>query len=287
MTYNKYSPPSGYNLPSQPYSRYSYENGLYVPACMGIAPAIMPAGQGFTGDFASIFAGFTGLTVEAFFRGDKGVSGTTGTGVSAWANQSGVATGMTPTSGATNGVGTATVGNNNHAALKTDGTTQSGTFNLAGVAPGTSNNNIWAIERILVTPTGNGFLHYDLALGPGIYLPGSQVSPAANMNQYNHGATNGPTTGVVINQWYRIKSSWTNNAATDQLRVGSHVAPQLATDNTAPTATRGWGSLSDGTGKVSVETCALVYVKGPVATFNIASNFADSAAQSWFAGVQY
>jgi hypothetical protein len=189
---------------------------------------------------------------------------------------------MGPGSGATNGIGAVTAGLNGRAGLATDGSTQCGLYTtVSPVAPATVNQHIWAVERILVTPTSSGNLHIDNGTNLGAYIPGGQTSPAANIQQYNSGA-GALATGVVINQWYRFRASFTGSAS-DVIRVGAHAPAAAATTNSAPSANRGWCAAGSGGGsKLSAEALCIMHIDGPLATFLTASAAADIAARAFW-----
>jgi len=48
----KYPPPAGYRAPGQPYSRYGYDGGLWLPATVGHRPGLLP--NGVSGGSASL-----------------------------------------------------------------------------------------------------------------------------------------------------------------------------------------------------------------------------------------
>lgn len=113
---------------------------------LGTAPA-------FSGDFAALATTYS-LTVKGFWRGDLGVSGTTGTGKALWTNQSGTFGNIAPDVGATDGIGSVGAGLNGRASVITNGSTQRGAYTAtAQVAPNTTNLHKWIIARE-ISPTG-------------------------------------------------------------------------------------------------------------------------------------
>ncbi len=232
----------------------------------------------FDGDFAALAATY-GLTARAFFRGDLGVDGTQGTGKATWANQSGSASGVTTVH--VDGVGSLGVGLNGKASVDSNGTSQSGIFTMpVQVAPATTNFHRWSIMRINATPVSSGSL-FSSSGNEAVQVKASQVSPAANMWAYNNGAGSS-TTGVVINQWYRLRASYTGSA-NDQIRVGAHAPAPALTSNTAPGGTtRGlFGSPNYGT-LVAASVLGYLELEGALANFLLFDAVAGPAAQSFW-----
>lgn len=230
------------------------------------------AAPSFGGDFGALFASY-GLTVNAYFRGDLGVSGTTGTGRTTWANQLGSGSNITPGVGATNGIGSVGAGLNGKASLDTDASTQFGVHTLpTSVTPGTTNRHIYAIKKTLVTPVSIAYLF--TTAGVTTSINPFQVSPAANENIFN-GSAGADTTGVVINQWYRARYSWIGGL--DQIRIGTHEPAPVATSN-GPLGTA-WTICGVNTASASQSHLLYVCVDGPLATFLTAAADADAKAQ--------
>lgn len=239
----------------------------------------------FTGDFGAAFTSF-GLNVRVYRRSDLGVTGTTGSGKTNWANQQGDGSTMAPGSaGATNGIGSVGAGLNGHASLVTNGLTQNGSYTLpSSVAPATTNHHIYAVERILVTPVGAGYMH-SANPQPTVYVPGAQVSPECDMLAAN-GASPSSASPLVINQWYRLSYSLTGSA-NDRFQVGSVVATPADGGNTALGTQWGFGAAYNGTVLVSIECLLHMHIEGPRATYLTAKAAIDPLVQTfWTTAIQ-
>lgn len=251
-----------------------------LKANSGIGPMAMAAvansSATFSGNFGALFSSYAGLTVRAYRRGDLGVSGTTGTGVSAWANQTGDASAMAPTAGATNGIGTPTAGLNGHAGLASNGSNQSGAYSFSGAfaAPGTTNLSIWAIGRTLVA--ANGWMHSS-GTAFGLYSAGLG---GGNLQAWDNGSGMFTNTAVA-NQWYRIRCTF--YGSNEDLRIGNKIGSLGSpSGNVAFNASWGWGSLPSGASKLSTEELCFVLVEGPRATFLTAAADADAKSQTFW-----
>jgi hypothetical protein len=233
-----------------------------------------------TGDFGALFLSY-GLAVRRYNRGDLGVTGTQGTGKASWANQLGDGSAITPGAAASsNGIGSVGTGLNGKASIVTDGTTQNGQYtHPTSSAPGTLNHHIYAVERVLVTPVSVGYMH-SANSNPVVFVIGGQTSPAADMLCTN-GTPLAQTTGVVINQWYRLRASWTDSVA-DELRVGAHATTGIDMGAGAMGTQWGFGAAYNGTVLVSIETLLLMHIEGPKATFLTACADADAKARTYW-----
>jgi hypothetical protein len=238
------------------------------------------AAYSFSGDFGALFTGY-GLTVRSYRRGDLGVTGTTGAGKTNWANQSGDGSTMAPGSAAsTDGIGSVGTGLNGRASVVTNGTTQNGSYtHPSGPAPGTTNHHIYAVERVLVTPVSVGYMH-SANSNPVVFVAGGQSSPAAEMI-FSNGINSANSSGVVINQWYRLSASWTDTTA-DELRVGAHIVTGTDTGAGAVGTQWGFGAAYNGSVLVSLETVLLMHIEGPRATFVTARTDADAKVRTFW-----
>lgn len=234
----------------------------------------------FSGDFGALFNSYSGLTVRAYYRGDLGVSGTTGTGKSAWANQLGDFSAMAPGSGMTNGIGTPGTGLNGKASLIANGATQCGNYTAPSApAPATTNVHLYAIERFPSAPSSIGYMHSSNPYT--LDQAASQANPAANVTMQNGGV--GPiTSGVVLNQWYRLRASFMGGTIADVLRIGAHAPTSVATSNTVSNLVWGWGGAYNATVLCPLEGLLYVHVEGPLATFLTAAADADAKAQAFW-----
>ena len=257
-----------------------------VPTWLQISTA---ADTTFSGDFGALFNGYSGLTVRAQFRGEIGVSGTTGSGKSAWANQTGDFGNMSPATGATDGIGSVGAGLNGKASIITNANsagiaTQAGQYTApSAVAPATTNNHIYAIERFLATPGASNFGYWhDAGSNNSLYAYAGQSAGGAN-TQITTGSGGATTTGVVTNQWYRTRASRIGGA--DVLRIGAHEPTPVSTSNTAHGLI--W-TLGCSTGMIAgnncgaIETLLLVHVVGPLSTFLTAYADADAKARAYW-----
>jgi hypothetical protein len=240
----------------------------------------------FNGNFAAVFESFPGLTVRVYRRGDLGVTGTTGTGKTNWANQHGDGSTMAPGSaGASNGIGSVGAGLNSKASVVTNGATQNGSYTLpSSVAPATTNHHIYAVERILVTPVSVGYMH-SANTQPTVDVAGGQVSPRCDMLATNGGSPSSATP-LVINQWYRLSYSLTGSI-NDRFQVGSQVAVAANGGNGALGTQWGFGAAYNGTVLVSMECVLKMHIEGPLATYLTAKATVDPLTQSfWTAAIQ-
>jgi len=248
----------------------------YVLQLVGGVPTWMPGVASFSGDFAALAVTY-GLTVRGFWRGDLGVSGTQGTGIAAWANQSGSASAISGL--LANGL-TVTAGLNGKAGLSANAVDQRGGYTMpAQSAPGTTNLHRWAIVRFLATPVGAGTLFIS-GSNDAIQVVSGQTSPAANCWQYNAGA-GATTTGVVINQWYRLRASLTGGAS-DQIRIGAHAPAPTATTNTAPSTSRSLFADGGGNNRLNAEILGLLELEGTLANFLLFDADAGPKSQAFW-----
>lgn len=239
------------------------------------------------GDFGAL-ATSKGLTVRGFQRGDLGLSGTTGSGKSVWANQLG-ANGniVVPTSGAANGVGTPGAGLNGHASLVQDGSTQGGKFTCAAqAAPATTNRHKYWIGRLLAIPGAAGYLsHADS--GGQFDGSGDQIAIVGGGDaNYRWGAAaSAPpnTTGRVANTWYRVRHS-INGGGNDFLRVGNNETAHVASGLGACALTVvNFGCFNDiGQLKASYEWLLYLDLEGPNAAMSSFATDADAMAQTFW-----
>lgn len=229
-----------------------------------------PVGPGASTNFAAL-ATANGLAVRAYFRADVGVSGSTGTGKSAWANQSGTAGNMAPGTGATNGIGTPGTGLGGKASIITDGSTQCALFTMpAQSQPAVTSIHKWWIGRKLVAGAAN------VALFDGAGTVVVYSTPGAEHVGYE-GAASVSTSGAVLNTWYRGRVSYTGSAS-DVIRLGA-ISTSGAMGTSLPTTTRGVFSNSDGTGKGQFEMLAYLELEGTLANFLAYDAVAGPAAQ--------
>jgi hypothetical protein len=253
---------------------------FFNPTIASVLSYINFFGLSFSGDFGALFTGY-GLTVRSYRRGDLGVTGTTGAGKTNWANQSGDGSTMAPGSAAsTDGIGSVGTGLNGRASVVTNGTTQNGSYtHPSGPAPGTTNHHIYAVERVLVTPVSVGYMH-SANSNPVVFVAGGQSSPAAEMI-FSNGINSANSSGVVINQWYRLSASWTDTTA-DELRVGAHIVTGTDTGAGAVGTQWGFGAAYNGSVLVSLETVLLMHIEGPRATFVTARTDADAKVRTFW-----
>ena len=229
----------------------------------------------FNGDYGALFSGYSGLTVRSYMRGDLGVTGTTGTGKSAWANQLGDGSAMGPgIANASNGIGS--VGNlNGKASIVVDGATQCGLYTFpSSVAPGTVNQHLYLVHVMLAAGGG-----YVAASAAGPYL----IKPGATGDQQIGNAAGGATSsGEALNNWHRTRCSWTGGP--DVLRVGAHEPAPVNTSNNGPGTSWGFGANIAGASPTSFATVLRVHVSGPLATFLTAAAAADATLAGFWAG---
>ena len=247
----------------------------YILSLVSGVPTWVAGVSSFSGDLGAVFASY-GLTVNAFFRPDIGLSGTTGTGKSGWANQMGATTDMViGTSGATNGLGTPSTPFAGRTGLIINGTDQFGKYTLpSSITPGTTNFHIYSLFRILSVPT-IGYLHAGPSANVDIYA--GQTPPAANFNIFN-GSYGAPTTGVVTNQWYRMRVSWIGGL--DVVRVGAHEPTPTTTSNSPMNTAWTWGGVTSAA--CNVESLGFLHITGPMATFLTAAADADAKARAYW-----
>ena len=255
-----------------------------------IAPSSIPSAEAFgtptvvlsfNGDFSALAASF-GLTVRADFDANVGVTGTTGSGKTAWANQTGDGSAMAVIGGKANGIGTPGAGLNGKASMITDGATQGGVYTFPSAAPpATTQYHIWAIERIVATPAASAHPHFGGANFGILTVPGA-VNPDANILLDAGGGFVGPSTGAVVGQWYRIRASWLGGTIADTGQIGAHVVPPAASTNTAPGLSWGFGGSSTGVNQLQIETLRILHIEGTEANFNSFCAVADPDAQSWW-----
>jgi hypothetical protein len=87
----------------------------------------------------------------------------------------------------------------------------------------------------------------------------------------------------VINQWYRMRASFTGSAS-DVLRVGSKTVTGVSTGNGVLGTQWGWGAAYNGTVLISIESALEIHVEGPLATFLTAAAAADATLPSFWPG---
>lgn len=236
----------------------------------------------FAGDFGALAVSY-GLAVAEYRRGDLGVTGTTGTGKSSWANQQGRISAITPGTGATNGIGAVGTGLNSKASVITDGATQGGTFTDASpVTPGTTNVHDWMIVRFVSSPAPNaGYIQNDGGFS-ALYVHAGQTAPACNVILLATSPGN-PATGVVANQWYLLRSS--HIGGNDILRVGAHAPTPTTLGNHASTNTFSWSASTDGSARLAQEVLCKMRLEGPLAAFQSFDADASVKARSFWSNV--
>lgn len=228
----------------------------------------------FNGDFAALAATYS-LTVKGFWRGDIGVSGTQGTGFATLANQSGTSSGISGVG--TNGL-TSTTGISGHAGFSSDGSTQLGLYTKAAQgAPVTTNIHKWWIGRQLVVPSAGAYLYTDAAS----VMAGILTASSSEIQQYGSGA-GATTSGVVNNQWYRGRVSYTGSSS-DQIRIGAHAPAPTITSNfsSGVTSCALFGSTGGGQ-KLSYEMLSLLDLEGTLANFLLFDADASTKSRVWF-----
>lgn len=237
----------------------------------------------FSGDFAALAATYS-LNVRLFARGDLGVTGTTGTGKSSWANQSGDGSAITFGSGATNGIGS--VGAlNGKATVLGNGATQFGGYTFpSGPLPGTTNRHLYLVQRIVANPgASQGYMHFGTGFGANQYLNcfADQTSPAADivLGNVSPGAQ---TSGVIINQWYRGKVSFIGGA--DVIRWGAHAPTAVTTGNYQ--IGNAWSFNHNGSGSaiIGTETALIMHLEGTLANYNLFTAAADPLLATFWSG---
>ncbi len=279
---SRYNPPSGYRLPRQPYSKFGYDGNLWLPASVGKIGAIMPGGSSaaVSINLGALFNTFAGLSTRAYFRSDIGVSGTSGTGKTNWTNLLGDYGNMAPEGTATNGIGSLVAGLNGFQAVEGDGATQTGIYvSPSEVAPATTNFHVYSVDMFLLAGVTTQYI-CSAANNVQIYIPGGQVAPSANCQLFD-GSPGPVTTGVVINQWYRTRASFTGSA-NDQIRVGSHAPAPTAGGTATPGLNWSFAGAYNGTSRTRQRTLTRLHVQGPLATFLTACVAVDAAIQTMY-----
>lgn len=253
----------------------------YLAAMPGSVTGFTYVSTSYSGAFSALAVSY-GLTMRADFRGDVAPTGATGTGSTNWANTAGDATLWSPGTGATNGIGTITTGINGKGGVASNGVNQNSAYTMATALPGTTSHHVWIIGRFLVANLpASGVLFGDSGLGICAFVTASQVSPASNVQQYHAGLAGSLTTGVIINQWYRMRFSYTGSAADNQ-RIGAHAPAASSVGNNATAAARAFFSATDGSGRLSMEVARVMHMEGPIANFNNFDADAGPKAQSFW-----
>lgn len=235
------------------------------------------ASSAFNGAFNTLAASYS-LNTRCFRRGDLGVAGTTGTGKTTWANQSGDFSAMTAGSGTTNGFGSVGAGLAGKASVTTDANTQYGTYTApSATAPATTQHMIYAIQRILATPPSVGYMHD--AAPCVVNMLGGQTSPAANANIFC-GSPGATTTGVVINQWYAMIFLF--KGGSDIIKIGAHAPTPTGGSNNAPGLTWTFGAAGNGSVKCQLETVLKMHLEGTTANLLAFAADAGTKAQSFW-----
>jgi uncharacterized repeat protein (TIGR02059 family) len=233
--------------------------------------------SGPTGTDFGALAVANGLGVVGYFRADFGLSGSSGSGLAAWANLAGAMSSITPHGSATNGIGTATAGLGGRAGLIQNGATQKGAYTAPVLAvPGTTNWHRYLIAR--QAAGGSGAARKVLSETGDAY----KVEFASALQVYAYGCqSNGNL--VTSDVWQRWRISCTG-ANTGEIKIGSQAVGTGGTGalNTAPDTARQFGDLPLG-----LEWLMYMELTGTKANFLTFAAAADAAAQStWTNAIQ-
>lgn len=229
--------------------------------------------SGFDGNFGKLAQKFN-LTVIHYFRGDLGVTGTSGTGKGSWANQLGASTAITPHGTATNGIGSVGAGLNGRASVVTNGVDQKGMYTAPALAPpATTAWTTWMIARQLSggSASPRGILQQTGGAND-LYWQSATI-----VNQVQAGGTTVTNETGAQNVWFRWQIVATGVDATSHLQIGSNTTQSPGVGNVALNVNRTFSDLL-----TKMEFLCILQAQGAVADIAAYNAAASPLAQKFW-----